>query len=211
MIQALTSVVSDTNDNHLWNIRTADTIVSYLVRPPLILVIAAKTDESDKQLLTYLKYAYDFILSVLTLPQLEKIFARYQNFDLRRMLTGTEKILDSLVDWFDEDFGFLLGAVRCLPLPGSLRDNISALLTHSCQKTPGLVFGLLITKRQLVCVTRLKNYVLHPSDLRLLINLISASDSLKTVESWIPVCLPKFDSGQGKFTIHSLLYYGIFR
>ncbi|GAV02463.1 hypothetical protein RvY_13026 [Ramazzottius varieornatus] len=195
VMQALVSVINDTPNNHLWNIRTADTIISFLVRSPLILVTVAKTDESDKQLLTYLNYAYDFVLSVLTLPQLQKIFSKYQNFDLRRMLSGTEKILDSLIDWFDEDFGFLLGAVRCLPLPVTLRDNVSSLLTHTCQKTPGLVFGLLIAKKQLVCVSRLKNYILHPSDIRLLINLISSSDSLKTAESWIPVCLPKFDSG----------------
>lgn len=206
VMSALVSVVNDTDGNNLWSINALGTTVSFLVRTPLIVVTEAKTDESDRQLLVYLTYTYDFIISVLTLPQLSKIFLRFKNFDLRRMLAGTEKILDHLIDWFDEDMGFLLGSVRCLPLPTSLRDSISSQLTHSCHKIPGLVFAIIIAKRQLISVTRLKKYVLHPCDIRLLINLVDASDSFKTAESWIPICLPKFDSRYE--TVCVLLLFG---
>ena len=140
-MQAIVSVINDTNNNQLWSMRAIGTTISFLVRTPLVMVTVAKTGESDRQLLVYLNYAYDFIVSVLTAPQLSRIFIRFPNFDLRRMLSGTEKILDRLVDWFDEDFGFLLGSVRSIPLPPPLRESINSLLTHSCQKSPGLVFA----------------------------------------------------------------------
>ncbi|OQV20276.1 Vacuolar fusion protein MON1-like protein A [Hypsibius exemplaris] len=204
VMQAIVSVVNDTNDNQLWSMRAIGTTISFLIRTPLVLVTVAKTGESDRQLVLYLNYVYDFIISVLTAPQLSRIFIRYPNFDLRRMLSGTEKILDRLVDWFDEDFGFLLGAVRCMPLPPPLRESINSLLTHSCQKTPNLVFALVIAKRQLISVTRLKKYILHPSDIRILINLVDTSDSFKTAEAWIPICLPKFDAGG---FLHAYIHY----
>ncbi|XP_055328783.1 vacuolar fusion protein MON1 homolog A-like [Paramacrobiotus metropolitanus] len=194
VMQALVSVINDTDGDNLWNLSAIGTSISFLVRTPLILVTVARTGETDRQLLIYLNYAYDFVISVLTLPQLTKIFKRHQNFDLRRMLAGTEKSLDHLIDWFDVDMGFLLGCVRCLPLPVSVRESINTHLTHSCQKIPGLVFAIVMVNRQLISITRLKKYVLHPGDIRLLINLIDASDSFKTAESWMPICLPKFDS-----------------
>jgi len=35
---------------------------------------------------------------------------------------------------------------------------------------------------------------MHPMDLHIIINLIDASESFKTAETWSPLCLPRFDS-----------------
>lgn len=40
----------------------------------------------------------------------------------------------------------------------------------------------------------MKKYCIHPADLHLIFNLVQASESLKTAESWTPLCLPRFDS-----------------
>lgn len=58
-----------------------------------------------------------------------------------------------------------------------------------------LVFAILIADNQLITLVRMKKYFLHPLDLHLIFNLVSASESFKTAESWTPICLPKFDSG----------------
>ncbi len=58
-----------------------------------------------------------------------------------------------------------------------------------------LVFAILIADRQLVTLVRLKKYFLHPLDLHLIFNLVTASESFKSAESWTPICLPKFDPG----------------
>lgn len=40
----------------------------------------------------------------------------------------------------------------------------------------------------------MKKYCIHPADLHLIFNLVQASESLKTAESWTPLCLPRFDA-----------------
>lgn len=40
----------------------------------------------------------------------------------------------------------------------------------------------------------MKKYLLHPTDLHIIFNLVQASESLKSAESWTPLCLPRFDA-----------------
>ena len=58
-----------------------------------------------------------------------------------------------------------------------------------------MIFAIILAHGHLVSIARLRNYHLHPSDLYLLINLVNSSDAFKGVESWVPVCLPRFDPG----------------
>lgn len=56
------------------------------------------------------------IVSTLTRASVARIFARKQNYDLRRLLAGSERTLDRLLDSVERDPGaLLLGAVRCVP------------------------------------------------------------------------------------------------
>ena len=56
-----------------------------------------------------------------------------------------------------------------------------------------LVFGLIISHNQLISLVRMKKILLHPADLHLIFNLVNATESLKSSENWMPICLPKFD------------------
>ena len=56
------------------------------------------------------------------------------------------------------------------------------------------MFAILISNNQLVTLVRMKKFTLHPQDLHLLLNMVQASDSFKAAETWLPVCLPRFDS-----------------
>ena len=58
-----------------------------------------------------------------------------------------------------------------------------------------MIFAIILAHGHLVSISRLRNYHLHPSDLFLLINLVNSSDAFKGVQSWVPVCLPRFDTG----------------
>lgn len=40
----------------------------------------------------------------------------------------------------------------------------------------------------------MNKFFLHPVDLHIIQNLVDSSESLKTAESWTPICLPKFDA-----------------
>jgi len=58
-----------------------------------------------------------------------------------------------------------------------------------------MVFALILCHSHLVTFARLRNFHLHPSDLFILINLINSTDAFKGVQSWVPICLPRFDNG----------------
>ena len=60
----------------------------FVNRDPLILVAVGQTRESTRQLALNLNYAYNQILSVLTLATLSRILNDKPNFDLRRLLAG---------------------------------------------------------------------------------------------------------------------------
>lgn len=48
---------------------------------------------------------------------------------------------------------------------------------------------------------------MHPMDLHIIFNLIDASESFKTVDSWVPICLPRFDSSGFVYAHVSYLAY----
>lgn len=39
-----------------------------------------------------------------------------------------------------------------------------------------------------------KKHLLHPSDVHLIINLVTSSETFKTAEGWTPICLPHYDA-----------------
>ena len=91
-------------------------------------------------------------------------------------------------------FTFLTHSVRILPLSPSVRESIISAIQNNCSKIKNLVFAVLIADNKLIALVRMKKYFIHPSDLRLIFNLIECSESFKSAESWTPICLPKFDS-----------------
>ncbi|KAK6176727.1 hypothetical protein SNE40_014970 [Patella caerulea] len=192
VMQALVSFVGDAKDS-LRCMIAGDHKFVFLVRDHLLLVGVSSGMDSTHQILLQLTYVYNQVISVLTQSTLCKIFKQRRNYDLRRMLSGAEKFFDNLINLMDSEPGLLLGAVRCLPLDGSVREIIAqSIVQHA--KIKDLVFGLIITNNQLIALVRIKKYYLHPMDLHLIMNLVNASESFKTAESWTPLCLPKFDS-----------------
>uniref|UniRef100_G3SYQ2 Vacuolar fusion protein MON1 homolog n=1 Tax=Loxodonta africana TaxID=9785 RepID=G3SYQ2_LOXAF len=173
--------------------------VVFVRRSPLVLVAVARTRQSAQELAQELLYIYYQILSLLTGAQLSHIFQQKQNYDLRRLLSGSERITDNLLQLMARDPSFLMGAARCLPLASAVRDVVSASLQQA--RVRSLVFSILLARNQLVALVRRKDQFLHPIDLHLLFNLISSSSSFREGEAWTPVCLPKFNAA-GFFHAH---------
>lgn len=167
----------------------------FLERSPLILVAVSRGGESEAQLRAGLSLLYHQILSVLTKRQLNRIFEQRRNFDLRRLLSGTEKSLEALSDAWGVEASLVLGAVAPLPLPPQLRDGLSVALRSICSKIPKLLFGLIVGGGQLVTMVRMAKYSLSPGDLHLILSLVRLNGAaFMTAESWLPLCLPRFDS-----------------
>lgn len=80
------------------------------------------------------RYVYNQVVSILTLSQLTRIFEQYNNFDLRRLLSGSERLINNVIDFTEKEPGFFLNGVECLPLSPSVRETIAQAITSSCQK-----------------------------------------------------------------------------
>ncbi|XP_028854340.1 vacuolar fusion protein MON1 homolog A [Denticeps clupeoides] len=173
--------------------------VVFLRKSPLVLVGVSRTSQSDRELTRELLYVYYQIVSLLTLTQLNHVFQHKQNYDLRRLLAGSEHLTDNLLRLLDRDPGLLLSAVTCLPLASSARDVVSSALQAA--KTKSLVFSILMAGSRLVTLVRKKDQSLHHMDLHLLFNLVGSSSSFREGEGWTPICLPKFNTA-GFFHAH---------
>eukprot|EP00039_Didymoeca_costata_P020327 m.340869 g.340869 ORF g.340869 m.340869 type:complete len:515 (-) comp19609_c0_seq1:132-1676(-) len=192
VMQALVSFVQEDGDQLRTLVAGKHKFV-FQCQGPIILVMVGSMGESEKQMAMQLNYVYNQLIFVLTYSQLHRIFDQQINFDLRRMLGGTEKFIDSLLNMFDSNPSFFLGAVRCLPLPSSVRDKVGQVLLSS--RCKDLVFALLVTDNQLVALLRPRKYSLHPSDVHLIFNNItSGASKFQSAELWMPLCLPRFNN-----------------
>ena len=160
----------------------------------LYLVAISKLGESDSQLRVQLEALYMQILSTLTLPNLTHLFSNRPSTDLRRPLQGTEPLLSALADSFTRgSVPTLFSALECLKIRKSHREVINnTLLQKRCES---LLYGLVVAGGRLVSVVRPRRHSLHPSDLRLIFNMLFEAEGVKAGggENWIPLCLPGFN------------------
>uniref|UniRef100_A0A3B4D720 Vacuolar fusion protein MON1 homolog n=2 Tax=Pygocentrus nattereri TaxID=42514 RepID=A0A3B4D720_PYGNA len=198
VMMALVSFV-EAGKNIIRSIHADGCRVVFLHKSPLVLVGVSRSSQSDRELSRELQYVYYQIVSLLTLTQLNHVFQHKQNYDLRRLLAGSEHLTDSLLRLLDRDPGLLLNAVMSLPLASSARDVVSASLQAA--KAKSLVFSILLAGNRLVTLVRKKDQYLHHMDLHLLFNLVGSSSSFREGEGWTPICLPKFNTA-GFFHAH---------
>lgn len=194
VVQTLISFYQSTNDT-LRGFTAGDVRFVVMSKGPLNLVAITRLPESDAQLRSQLDALYMQILSTLTLPSLERMFAARANYDLRRPLQGTETLLSALSDGFTRGSpSTLLSALECLKLRQSHRTTINNTLLKT--RSPSLLYGLLISSGKLVSVIRPKKHSLHPGDLHLIFNMLFEAGSVKAGggENWIPLCLPGFNN-----------------
>lgn len=194
VIQTIISFYEEAND-HLRGFSAGDTRFVVLTRGSLHLVAISRMMESDNQLRLQLEALYMQILSTLTLPSLTHLFSVRPSTDLSRPLQGSESLLSSLADSFTRGSpSTLLSALECLKIRKQHRQAINNALLKT--KASTLLYGLLVAGGRLVSVVRPKKHSLHPGDLQLLFNMVFEADGVKAGggESWIPVCLPGFNS-----------------
>ncbi|XP_017117151.1 vacuolar fusion protein MON1 homolog A [Drosophila elegans] len=199
VIQALVSFVQLGQDA-ITSIHAAGIKFAFMQRSSLILVAATRSKMSVQQLQLQLGDVYNQILSILTYSHMTKIFEKRKNFDLRRLLSGSERLFYNLLandsssaKVSNNIFTFLTNSILVFPLPTAIRSQITSAIQSNCSKIKNLVFAVLIANNKLIALVRMKKYSIHPADLRMIFNLIECSESFKSSENWSPICLPKFD------------------
>ncbi|WAQ88238.1 hypothetical protein PtA15_9A365 [Puccinia triticina] len=222
LIQAVISIFELDDNDQLRYIDAGQSKIAVMSRPPLYFLavsnwgepestvsipehisqLAIHSKPSPPQLRIHLEYLNLLVQSILSTTQLKKIFAQRPNYDLRGALSGTEAIFAGLVDRLQWDLSIMMASLVVYRCPPLLRARISKLitpsLTHPSPDHPDslastLLYSIVITQAQVVSVVRPKNHSVHPSDLQIILTTILSSKSIKSSESWIPICLPGYN------------------
>lgn len=82
----------------------------------------------------FYRYVYNQVVSVLTLTRVTRIFEQRLNYDLRRLLAGSERLIDHLLTFTENQPEFLLDGISCLPLSSAVRESISQAIISTCTK-----------------------------------------------------------------------------
>lgn len=156
---------------------------------PIYLIAISRTGESAQQLTQQLTHAHGQIVSVLT-GGIARVLEDNPKYDIRNLMGGTENLLTDIVLAADRNPCFLLDSIHCLRMPRTLRSRVGSALRKG--KIPSLLYAVMIAGDRLVNLVRGKDRVFHSYDLLLLLNTVTNSQSLRSSESWTPICLPKF-------------------
>ena len=195
VMQALISIFADEEGDKLRFITNGSTRIAFLLRSPLYLVCVSARGEPASTLRNHLENLYLQVLSLVSAGQLTRLFARMPNFDLRRLLEGTDGVLGTLLTRLQTDVSYPLEALQPVRVDPSLREAIAtALLPPKGDARPkDLLYVALLANEQVVTLLRPRRHSVHPSDMHVLINTVeSLREPESGSESWIPLCLPKF-------------------
>jgi vacuolar fusion protein MON1 len=171
----------------------------FLLKYPLVFVASTRHQLSEQQVQVQLNDVYNLILSIVTLKKLEHVFKR-DNYDMRFLLIGKEEQITNLLNSHtgcktvsNTPFTHLTNSMTVLKLHPSDRNAITSAIKQGCSKIKNIVFAVMIAINKVVAIVSLRNFRLHPADVRLLINNLESSEDYKTSEDWKPICLPHFD------------------
>ncbi|ODV89965.1 hypothetical protein CANCADRAFT_14027, partial [Tortispora caseinolytica NRRL Y-17796] len=195
VIQAFVNYFNDPNSStRLKSFKSSNILFVIEQKDTLIYAAASKLGESELQLQSQLDILHTQILSTLTSPQLLKAFQNRQNFDLRKLLSGTDVFLSALSRSMALGSPpILLGALECLYLTQHARMKIADCLLKG--RVPSMLYGLIVADSRLVAIARPRRESLHPPDLQLLFSMLFHTSVFQNGEEhWVPICLPKFNS-----------------
>ncbi|TFY67857.1 hypothetical protein EVJ58_g1367 [Rhodofomes roseus] len=183
IMQALVSVFLDDGDK-IRCINAGKTRITFLLRPPLYYVCVSSWGEPES-----------VILSVVSAEQLRRMFERRTNFDLRRLLSGAEPFLYSLLSRLEWDLAMATSSLQCLKVEPVLRKSVADVLVPT-SKIKDILYMILIAQERVITLVRPKKHSIHPSDLHVLVNTIYAPSIINSSASasWLPICLPKFNA-----------------
>jgi hypothetical protein len=125
VMQTLVSFSELTDSSQLKYLKAGHCRIAFLHKEPLVFVLVTHTNENSICLLQQLTYAYNQIISTLTLSRIKQRFAVQPNFDLRRWFSNAEKkLLHNIIDMYEHDLGMLMTSAKCLILPTHTRSQI---------------------------------------------------------------------------------------
>ena len=177
-------------EDRLRSISLGNLRIEFLDKSPLILVCASRHKMIPQvSLRRLLSAVHSQLLFVLTSGVNTTLLSR-PSFDVRSLLGGTKPLIGNLISWMNRDMLLSIedSAIEPLPLPLSTRTNVMQILQQNSPES--CLLCLLLAGHRVVATASASDSLLSASDVVLMINLVISSASMRSSQSWTPVCLP---------------------
>lgn len=164
----------------------------FSVQGPIYLVAISSTGESERQLSTILEQVHLQIISILT-GSIHITLRNRPQYDIRGLMGETaETLIGELISDCNHNPAYHFKSMPCLRVEAAVRARAGQVVKS--HRTRSLLFAVLMAGKKIVTMVRIKDKVLSPSDLLLLMNFVNNSQSLRSGEAWTPICLPDVSS-----------------
>ncbi|CAK8997782.1 unnamed protein product [Durusdinium trenchii] len=167
-----------------------DHVFAFLEKGPLWLVCISCTGDLYADLVGLLERVHMQIITILT-AGIEKTLVNRPNYDMRGLLGGTEQVVNNIIRWCAQDMLLQCEGVEPLPLPPSIRAIAAEALKSA--RLPNVLFAFLMAGQRLLAAVSNRQFQMSSLNLGMVVNIIMSSASLRTGESWIPVCLSRYN------------------
>ncbi|GAA6039406.1 hypothetical protein JCM8097_002841 [Rhodosporidiobolus ruineniae] len=179
VMQAIVSIFADEGDKIRY-VQAGPTRIAFLLKPPLYLVVVSNGwGEPESVLRSHLDHLYLQVLSVVTLAQLQALFQRRSNADLRQLLAGTEPFFSTLTTSLQSSalaLQVLTSSIEVYRVEPKVRDRVAECLSgevgREVVRDLDLLYVLVLAHGRLVTLLRPKKHSIHPTDLHLLLSTI---------------------------------------
>ncbi|CAE8693545.1 unnamed protein product [Polarella glacialis] len=110
---------------------------------------------------------------------------------MRGLLVGTESVLNSLIRWCTQDMFLHFEGFEPLPLAPAARAVATEALKAA--RLNNVLFAFVMAGQRILTAVSNRQFKLNALDLGMVVNMIMSSASLRTGESWTPVCLSRYN------------------
>ncbi|GFE53118.1 vacuolar fusion protein, putative [Babesia ovis] len=192
VVSKVSTLLSEyTEKDELRYISAGDQHFVYMERGPLCYFGISSNGASPLAVYKILSNLHLQVLSILT-RGVEHVLLKRPSYDVQNLLGGTQSILHNLVANLDGSLGlFDTCCYEALPLPPTTRNTLRSYLTEF--NTPNVLCSFMVVSNRVAVITMSKNATFSPSDIAIVVNMVSTSHSLRQQESWTPLCLPDFN------------------
>ncbi|CCG83670.1 protein of unknown function [Taphrina deformans PYCC 5710] len=175
---------------------TPDTLQAFS-SPGLQVAMLVKGPESENTLRAQLDFLYQVVVSGITSTSMARLFDRGDNFDLGRLLSGSESFLDNISDSLtssDLYFDMFFGCLSVFKFRATLRSKLEHIIAAHRPPSANLLYAMLAIDKKLVSILRPKGHTMHPTDLQLVFETVWERGFEEGQDYWLPLCLPKFNN-----------------
>ena len=176
-------ISDEKNKEELNVISNENSKIVFLKKGQLIFVAISKKNDSVSLLLTQLEFLYQQLMSILTIHFYEKLEDNPSK--CLTAMSDTEILFEQMIQYTKKSMASILNSFQVLPFEN--REQLNKI----CEANRGeALMCLVMTSSQILGISYNSQISLLATDVVLVQNLIFSWESLRTTESWVPICLP---------------------